>query len=156
MKQSDEFYFEKAAEQARLATCHRAKCGSVVVSVDGEILGEGFNAPPLNDENLRTCDKSWNMSIKPKYDKTCCVHAEWNAIINALKSSGSKIDGGTLYFMRVDENGNWTGGGRPFCTVCSRLAAQSGLGYFALWVDGKPKIYDVKEYDIESYNYYKE
>jgi len=151
-----EFYFEKAAEQARLATCHRAKCGSVIVTKTGEIIGEGFNCPPLNREELRLCEADLDLSIKPKYDKTCCIHAEWNAIINALKNHGSKIDGGTLYFMRVDADGKWTGAGKPFCTVCSRLALQSGLKNFALWdeLTKSPKIYDVIAYNTESYNYY--
>lgn len=102
------------------------------------------------------CENDFDLSIKPKYDKTCCIHAEWNAIINALKNHGAKIDGETLYFMRVDSDGNWTDAGKPFCTVCSRLAVQSGLKYFALWDDINkiPKIYDVIEYNKESYNYY--
>ncbi len=153
--ETHEFYFEKAAKQAKVATCTHAKCGAIVVDKNGVIIGEGFNAPPLNDENLRTCDENFDLSLKPKYDKTCCIHAEWNAIINALKHHGSEIDGGTLYFMRVDENGNWTDAGKPFCTVCSRLAAQSGLGYFALWVDNKPKLYSVGDYNRESYNFYR-
>ena len=56
MENNHLFYFEKAAEQTRLATCHRAKCGALVVSKDGEILCEGFNAPALNDESLRRCE----------------------------------------------------------------------------------------------------
>ena len=36
---SAEFYFAKAAEQAKLAACHRAKCGAVIVAEDGEIMG---------------------------------------------------------------------------------------------------------------------
>jgi len=153
---TQKFYFEKAANQARLATCHRAKCGAIVVAKNGEIIGEGFNCPPLNREDLRLCESDFDLSIKPKYDKTCCIHAEWNAIISALKNFGSKIDGGTLYFMRVDNDGKWTDAGKPFCTVCSRLAVQSGLKNFALWdeINKIPKIYDVIEYNRESYNYY--
>ena len=155
--QTHEYYFEKAAEQARLAMCHWAKCGAVIVSKTGEIIGEGFNAPPLNREDLRLCDVDFDLTVKPKYDKTCCIHAEWNAIINALKNNGSKIDGGTLYFMRVDENGKWTGAGEPFCTTCSRLAIQSGLKNFALWdeISKAPKIYDTIDYNNESYKYYR-
>ena len=152
--QPHEYYFEKAAEQARVASCLRSKCGAVVVDASGEIIGIGYNAPPLGDETLRRCNESLDLSVKPKYDKTCCVHAEWNAILDALKKYGERIDGGTLYFMRVDDDGKWTDAGKPFCTTCSRLAAQSGLKSFALWVDNKPKLYDVADYNIESYKYY--
>ena len=150
-----EFYFEKAAEQARLATCHRAKCGAVIVAPNGEIIGAGFNAPPKNDERQRTCDAEWDLSIKPKYDKTCCIHAEWNAILDALKHHGAKIDGGGLYFMRVNAGGEWTAAGRPYCTMCSRLALAAGLKTFVLWTDGGAKIYDAGEYNLASYEFYK-
>jgi len=153
MKNHEQF-FELAREQAKLATCHRAKCGAVIVDRDGEVIGAGFNAPPLNDDTNRYCETDFDFSIKPKYDKTCCVHAEWNAIINALKTNADKFAGATLYFMRIDNDGNFTGAGQPFCTVCSRLAMQSGLEKFALWANGKPKIYNVKEYNQDSYKMY--
>ena len=154
MKKDHEYYFEKAAEQARQAECFRAKCGSVIASKNGKIIGAGYNAPAGNDEGQRYCNGELDLTVRPKYDKTCCVHAEWNAINDALKKSGSQIDGGTLYFMRVDDDGGWTDAGEPYCTVCSRLAEQSGLDNFALWVDGQPKIYDVVSYNIESYKVY--
>jgi deoxycytidylate deaminase len=130
-------YFKEAANVAKNATCHKAKCGSVVVAIDGTVIGTGYNAPPLNDESQRTCESAWDLSSKPKYDKTCCVHAEWNAILDACKSYPDKIQGSTLYFMRIDENGDFTQAGEPYCTVCSRLAMQSGIGYFCLWNDGE-------------------
>lgn len=152
---SYEEYFEEAAKQARLAMCNRAKCGSVIVAEDGEVIGEGFNAPPLNDESQRYCDEEFDYSIKPKYDKTCCVHAEWNAIIDGLKNDAGKMAGATLYFMRVNEDGEWTDAGEPFCTVCSRLAIASGLGKFALWVNNEPKVYTTDEYNKVTYDLYK-
>lgn len=147
-------YFELAAEVAQRATCKRAKCGSVIVAEDGEVIGEGYNAPPLNDEAQRTCDGEWDLDSKPKYDKTCCVHAEWNAILNACKNAPDKIQTATLYFMRIDEEGNFTEAGKPYCTVCSRLALQSGLRYFALWNNGLD-IYTTVDYNMQSYIYHK-
>lgn len=152
--ESHSYYFEKAAEQARHAKCYRAKCGSIIVSTGGQIIGSGYNAPPLNDESQRYCNAEFNLTDKPKYDKTCCVHAEWNAIINCLKENANKIKGSTLYFMRVDENGNWTDAGQPFCTVCSRLAMEAGVAYFALWVNNEPKIYPTDEYNKVTYSKY--
>ena len=56
--------------------------------------------------------------------------------------------------MRIDDDGNFTDAGEPFCTVCSRLAMASGLAKFALWVRQRPKIYDVKTYNIDTYKMY--
>jgi deoxycytidylate deaminase len=149
-----EEYFREAASVAKKATCYHAKCGSVIVSKDGVVIGRGFNAPPLNDESQRRCDLPCDISKKPKYDKTCCVHAEWNAILDAVRDHPNEIDGSTLYFMRIDDDGSFTNAGDPFCTVCSRLALQSGVVEFGLWNDG-PKMFDTKDYNLISYDFYK-
>lgn len=149
-----EKYFTLAAEVAKRATCKRAKCGSIVVTSQGEVIGRGYNAPPLEDETQRTCEVEWDLTIKPKYDKTCCVHAEWNAVLDACKNSGDKIEGATLYFMRIDDQGNFTEAGEPYCTVCSRLALQSGVATFGLW-NGGPEMIEMGEYNARSYAYYK-
>lgn len=148
-----EKYFDEAQKVAQLATCNQAHCGSVIVSKDGQIIGKGYNAPPQGDEGQRMCDAEFDLSLKPSSDKTCCVHAEWNAIIDALKHHGEKVDGSTLYFMRVDKDGNKTGAGVPWCTVCSRLALEGGIAEFGLWHDG-PKMFDTKTYNLESYAFY--
>lgn len=148
-----EKYFKEAANIAKKAMCHRAKCGSVIVSEDGAIIGRGFNAPPLNDESQRRCDIKYVNTKKPKYDTTCCIHAEWNAIIDALKNHPYEITGSTLYFMRIADDGSFTDSGAPFCTVCSRLALQSGVAKFGLWDNG-PKIFNTKEYNDLSYEFY--
>ena len=148
-----EKYFEEARDVALLATCNRAHCGAVIVSTDGQIIGKGFNAPPLGDESQRMCDVELDKSIKQNNDKTCCVHAEWNAILDALKRHGNKIQGSTLYFMRVGDNGEFTGAGKPYCTVCSRLALESGISVFGLWNDG-PEMVKSDDYNLHSYNYF--
>ena len=146
-------FFQAAAEAAQKATCRRAKCGSVIVR-DGIIIGEGHNAPPLNDEVRRTCDAVWDYAKKPKYDKTCCVHAEWRAVIDACKRNTDKISGSVLYFMRIDEGGNFTDAGEPFCTVCSRFTMEAGVSEFALWNDDGADLYPLVEYDQKSYEFY--
>lgn len=155
MSLNHEKFFALAGEVAKEATCKRARCGSVVVSKAGRILGTGFNAPPLNDESQRQCDyEGFNLKAKAKSDKTCCVHAEWNAILDATMKHGIEVQGGTLYFMRVDEDGNFTDAGEPYCTVCSRLALQSGLAVFGLWENG-PRMIDTLSYNTMSYEYHK-
>ena len=150
-----EKYFKLAAEEAKNATCHRGNCGAVIVSEEGSVIGKGHNSPPRNDESQRMCaiTDSLDYAKKPKFDKTCCVHAEWSAILDACKSHPDKIEGSVLYFMRIDEAGNFTEAGQPYCTVCSRLALESGVKVFALW-DHEPRLYDTKDYNKLSYEYH--
>ena len=148
-----EQFFEAARKVATRASCNRAHCGAVVVSKDGRIIGEGYNAPPLGDESQRMCDVELDKTIKQNNDKTCCVHAEWNAILDTLKHNADKIDGSTLYFMRVGEQGEFTGSGKPYCTVCSRLALQSGIATFGLWHE-EPVMFNAADYNIRSYQFF--
>lgn len=149
-------FFHAAAEEAQNATCHRGKCGAIIVSENGHIIGKGHNSPPQNDESQRMCHltDSLDYTIKPKYDKTCCIHAEWSAILDASREHASELAGSTLYFMRIDDQGSFTYAGKPYCTVCSRLALESGIAAFALW-DGEPVLYDTKQYNLLSYSYHK-
>ncbi|MBP7807274.1 hypothetical protein KA047_02145, partial [Candidatus Saccharibacteria bacterium] len=106
-------YFELAAQVAAKATCQRGHCGSVIVK-DGKVIGEGYNSPPCEDETARTCSKVWDYDKKPKYDLTCCVHAEWRAVLDACKRHADKVEGSTLYFMRIDDDGAFTDAGEPY------------------------------------------
>lgn len=149
-----ELYFEEAAKVAAHATCNRAHCGAIIVTPNGEIIGRGYNAPPEGDESQRMCDVKLDKSLKQSNDKTCCVHAEWNAIIDALKHHGKKIEGATLYFMRVNGKNEFTEAGDPYCTVCSRLAMESGISSFGLWNDG-PEMFDAATYNKKSYEFFR-
>lgn len=146
-------YFEAAAKIAKKASCRRAKCGTVIVQ-NGKIIGQGHNGPALGIESSRTCDRQFNLTLKPKYDKTCCIHAEWRAILDACKRNASQISGSVLFFMRIDQKGNFTDAGEPYCTTCSRLALESGVEKFALWNNGGADIYSALEYDNKSYEYF--
>ena len=155
MPNIDEIYFQEAAKEAKLATCHRAKCGCVIVAADKSIIGRGHNSPPGDDEAQRTCDiADYDFSVKPKYDKTCCVHAEWKAILDACKRRGKAIEGSTLYFMRINDKGEFTNADAPYCTVCSRLTLESGVKWFVLW-NGAPQVYDTSKYNKLSYDFHR-
>ena len=146
-------YFTAAAEQAKNSTCYNGKCGTVIVK-DGQIIGQGFNGPALGSEANRTCQSDYDLSKKPKFDKTCCIHAEWRAILDACKRNADKITGSVLYFMRVDDDGNFTDAGAPYCTTCSRLTLESGVAQFALWNADGADVYDSTEYNKKSYSFY--
>ena len=146
-------YFEQAAAVAKSATCLKAKCGTVIVK-DGLILGTGYNSPALDDEGQRLCSYPMKTEIRPKYDKTCCIHAEWRAVLEACKTHPDKLEGSTLYFMRIDEAGAFTDAGEPFCTTCSRFAMEAGIGEFALYNQDGADVYTLAEYNLKSYEAY--
>lgn len=141
----------EAAKVAEKALCLKAKCGTVIVKY-GKVIGQGYNAPPLDNLACRRCLEP-DFAGKPKYDRTCCMHAEWRAILNAVKNHPNEIQGSTLYFTRADEAGNILKSGEPFCTVCSRFALDSGVAEFALWNDAGICSYPTDEYNRLSYEY---
>lgn len=141
----------KAAEVAQEALCLRAKCGTVIVQGD-EVIGAGYNAPPLDDPANRTCLDEYTPG-KLKYDKTCCMHAEWRTILDASRRNPEKLRGARLYFIRVDDQGNIKKSGKPYCTVCSRFALDVGIGEFLLWHDEGIAAYPTDEYNRLSYAY---
>ncbi len=146
-----ENWMNEAAKVAQRALCLRSKCGTVIVK-DEKIIGEGYNAPPLDNEENRICNKEI-ASGKPKYDKTCCMHAEWRAIMDTLRKNPEKLKGSKLYFTRVDGHGKIKKSGKPFCTVCSRLALDVGIDKFVLWHEEGICEYNTDEYNVLSYSY---
>lgn len=144
-------WMKKAAEVAEKALCLEAKCGTVIVK-NNKVIGEGYNAPPLDTEENRTCDKEFGPG-KPKYDQTCCMHAEWRAILDALRSNPEKIKGSKLYFSRVGLNGVIKKSGKSYCTVCSRMALDAGIEKFVLWHEDGICEYTTHEYNQLSYEY---
>lgn len=143
-------WMEKAAKVAKKALCLRAKCGVVIVK-NRKIIGKGYNAPPLDDPKNRTCLNEYQLPQKFKYDRTCCIHAEWRAIIDALKNNPEKIKGSTFYFTRINEDvKRW---GKPFCTVCSRLILDIGIKEVILPQEKGLCLYEADEYNKISYKY---
>jgi deoxycytidylate deaminase len=145
-------WMKEASLIATQALCKRAKCGTVIVAQD-EVIGTGYNAPPLDSSVNQYCLKPYDFSGKPKYDHTCCMHAEWRAIIDALQKNPHKIQGSTIYFTRVDDAGSIVKSGEPFCTVCSRCALDVGIAQFVLWNDTGICVYETEEYNTLSYAY---
>ncbi len=151
-------FFDDAAAFAHKSLCKKAHCGAVIVK-DGQVIAGGYNAPPLNNLENQKCDYVYPIDRKrPKNDCACCVHAEWRAIMNALKA-GADLTGSTIYFTRVDEKGDKIFSAekyQPHCTVCSRLALDAGISFWTLWHPTQPPIYDVKEYNDLSYQFHLE
>ncbi len=143
-------WINKAANIALQSTCYRSKCGSIIVEND-EIIGSGFNSPPQNI-TLDHCLKE-DLPLDFKSDKTCCIHAEQRAIMNALKTNPDKISGSRIYFIRLDDKGNKKTSGQPYCTICSKMALDAGIQEFVLWHDEGICVYNTKEYNELSFKF---
>ncbi|MBP9747891.1 hypothetical protein KBD13_03090 [Patescibacteria group bacterium] len=144
-------YIQNAVDLARNATCERSRCGSVIVFAGEEIIGKGWNTPPQNDERERRCTRE-KASYHPKVtDKTCCVHAEQRAIMDALRTHPTKLAGSRLYFIRLDSEGAPMRAGEPYCTICSKMALDVGIAEFVLWHEAGVCVYDTQEYNARSY-----
>jgi len=147
-------WMDCAADMARQAMCHDARCGSVIVK-DGSLIGSAYNAPAGGIESQRRCDIPKTAYHFRVTDKTCCVHAEQRAIMDALRKNPDKIVGARLYFIRVDADGNLIKAaiGAPYCTICSKMALDAGISEFVLWHKEGVCAYDTEEYNALSCRY---
>jgi len=141
-------YMEITVKIAKYSTCHRSQCGSIIVK-KGKIIGTGFNSAPKN-KSLDHCLKD-DLPKDFRSDKTCCVHAEQRAIMDALKHKEEDINGSRLYFIRLDEKGKKSFAGKPYCTICSKMALDSGISEFVLWHESGITVYDTDEYNSLSF-----
>lgn len=146
----DKVIFDRLIEIASKSTCHRSKCGSLLVSKSGKIIGEGYNSMPCNE--VFSCFKD-SLSSGFKSDKTCCVHAEQRAIMDALKNNPQEVEGSSLLFIRLDDSNNPKHSGSPYCTICSKMALDAGVSKFALWHKEGWTFYDSKYYNEYSFEY---
>lgn len=145
-------YIEECKKEALKATCKRSKCGSVIVK-DNEIIGRGYNSAPANLDSQVRCDCDKDSYNKKVTDKTCCIHAEQRAIMDALKNNPNKISGSILYFIRLDKDNNIIHAGKPYCTICSKMSLDVGIAEFVLYHENSICIYDSEEYNDLSFKY---
>ncbi len=146
-------FLAECRKAAQKATCLRAKCGSVIVK-DGTVIGRGFNSPPADLDSQRRCMNE-KTAYDPKVtDKTCCIHAEQRAIMDALKNNASLLPGARLYFARLADDGETAFSGKPYCTVCSKMALDAGIAEFVLWHAEGITVYGTAEYNDLSFAYH--
>lgn len=145
-------YIIAAITAAYSSTCQRSRCGTVIVR-DGEIIGAGYNSPPADREGERRCTVEKDSYHKKVTDKTCCMHAEERAIMDALRRHPDKLAGSRLYFIRLDESGKPARAGKPYCTICSKMALDAGVAEFVLWHDDGVWVYLTDEYNAMSFHY---
>jgi len=143
-------FMEEAAKMARFSGCLKSHCGSVVVK-NGQIIGQGCNSPPL-DQRIEFCIQE-RLSERFKSDIHCCLHAEQRAIMDALRNWPEQISGSRLYFIRLNLDGKRKYAGKPYCTICSKMALDAGISEFVLWHEEGICIYDTDEYNQLSFAY---
>lgn len=137
-------WLEQTGHVATRAACWRARCGSLIVGRDGAVLGKGVNAAP--EGCLDLCHKD-RLAEEFKSDRTCCLHAEQAAVMDALRHHPDMLAGSTLYFTRVDPSGHLLPSGAPYCTICSKMTLAAGVSRFVL---GHPD--GIRSYDTTLYN----
>lgn len=145
-----EEYMLHAKKLAKKSHCLRNACGSCIVK-NNEIVWEGRNSPP-GDRPIKKCVKD-GLPSNFKSDKTCCIHAEERAIIDGLRRNADRIIGSRLYFIRTDLEGTTMYAGKPFCTICSKMALEVGIAEFVLrhaeWIC----VYNTEEYNDLSFKF---
>lgn len=145
-------YLTEAANIAKEAMCESRACGTVIVSTDNKVIATKFNAPPAGLKSQKRCNTKHLLHKNFKSDKTCCVHAEQRAIIEALSKTPQKLKGATLYFSSVDVNGKYLTSGKPYCTICSKMALEVGISYWVLdHTEGGITKYNAEEYNDISF-----
>ena len=73
--------------------------------------------------------------------------------MDALKNHPEKIKSSTIYFIRLDGNNNKEPAGKPYCTICSKMALETGIKEFILWHEQGITSYNTEEYNNLSYQY---
>lgn len=145
-------YIQKSVKIAKKATCTRSKCWSVIVK-NWEIIWTWYNSAPWELESQCRCTNSKDSYNKKVTDKTCCIHAEQRAIMDALKTNASKIKDSRLYFIRLDENDKQSFAWNPYCTICSKMSLDVWIKEFVLYHKDWICVYNTEEYNDLSYAY---
>ncbi len=74
----------------------------------------------------------------------------------ALNSTCERSRCGSLIvqnFIRLDKNGTLSRAGKPYCTICSKMALDVGIDEFVLWHEDGICVYDTDEYNTRSFQY---
>lgn len=110
-------YMHLAAEIAKWSKDPSTKVGAVIVGPHGQIVSQGYNGFPRGV--LDSAERYLDRETKYKY----IVHAELNAILNALYN-GASVKDCTLYVYAL-----------PVCSECAKAIIQSGIKKIIIQID---------------------
>lgn len=106
----EEFFMEQALIFSKRATCSRLKVGVIITTMNNIQLAEGYNGSISGHDHCE--DVGCLLNEEGRCIRT--VHAEQNAILNAMKK-GVSIEGGRAYVTHEP------------CETCTKLLLQSGI-----------------------------
>ena len=132
----NEKFMKIALEESKNANCAKGKVGAVIV-LNEKVLGKGNNSVPKGCMpcTLDTClRKKYNLRSGERQEICRVVHAEQNAILNALKNDYDLSDS-TIYVTKSP------------CMICAKLIINVGI---------KRVIYANKYPDEEAFKILKE
>lgn len=87
-----------------------------------------------------------------KSDKTCCLHAEGEAIDSAIDNyRKNSLKDATMYFIRLNLKNRIILAGKPYCTICSKDALDKGIKNWVLLHKSGIYSYDAEEYNEISF-----
>ncbi|PKK88088.1 MAG: cytidine deaminase [Candidatus Wallbacteria bacterium HGW-Wallbacteria-1] len=124
-------YYMTAAKAISLrSTCLRRRYGAVVVKNDS-IVTSGYNGSPRGLANCVDSGSCYRQEMGiphgSNYELCKSVHAEQNAIINAARTGGSSIIGGSMYIFGYDPlEPDRAFEVRP-CRMCVRFIINAGI-----------------------------
>jgi pyrimidine deaminase RibD-like protein len=135
--EQDRAFLALCCDLAHNSPCAKARVGAAVVSIDGQLVGTGFNHSPnpACNDCATICAGGIRKGIKSGTHAELCyaVHAEQWAIFEA----GPLAKNGTLYVASFDEN--WVRRlkdptlpvGHPmrgfYCSLCARACWMAGI-----------------------------
>ena len=102
-------YFKIAEQVSSWSKDPSSKIGAIIVGDKGQIISQGYNGFP---RGVIDSEDRYNQR-ETKYKLV--VHAEMNAILNALYN-GSSVEGATLYVHAL-----------PVCHECAKAIIQAGI-----------------------------
>ena len=147
-------WLERARQVATTSGCLRARCGTVIVRQHGTeaIIGQGSNGPPGGIAGQARCLRKHEISSTFRSDKTCCIHSEQQAILDAMPNQAD-FPYSRLYFVRLDDQDRIKPSGQPYCTICSKMTLHVGIAEFCLIHQTGITVYGAEEYNDLSYLY---
>lgn len=114
----DDYFMNIAVQVSLRSTCIRRKVGALLVK-DNTIVSTGYNGAPKGlpnccDDPSRCYRSAHNIPSGEKLDLCYAVHAEVNALMNAIKS-GTDLQGATVYVTTFP------------CSSCAKALMQAGI-----------------------------